>query len=228
MEKTVVITGSSKGLGLEMAKGFAREGYRVVLNGTRREKLEEAREELLSLGAEVLCVSGNVSLEEDVNRLLQESVKAFGQVDIWINNAGVNQPMKALWDLERGEIEALLDVDLKGAILGSLAAYRQMRKQESGGFIYNVEGHGSNDAMVWGLNMYGTCKRAVTHFTRALAKEAREEGEKVKVGRLSPGIMITDLPPLPFPGGRRSSSRKRPRRSTTSLGIGRIPWLPSW
>ena len=218
MKKTVVITGSSRGLGLELARGFAREGYRIVLNGTRREKLEQARQELLSLGAEVLCVTGDVSLEEDVNHLLQESVKAFGGVDIWINNAGVNQPMKALWEMQSGEIEALLNIDLKGAILGSLAAYRQMNEQETGGFIYNVEGYGSNDAMMRGLNLYGTCKRAITHFTRALAKEAKEEGEKVKVGRLSPGIMITDFTTSAFSGREKIDLPEKTKKVYNILG----------
>ena len=68
-----------------------------------------------------------------------------------------------------------------------------MEKQPDGGFIYNIEGYGSNDAMMLGLNMYGTSKRAVTHFTQAFAKELAERGSKVKAGRLSPGIMITDF-----------------------------------
>ena len=59
--------------------------------------------------------------------------------------------------------------------------------------IYNLEGHGSNDAMILGLNMYGTGKHAVTYFTKAYAKELEERKSKVRIGRLSPGIMITDF-----------------------------------
>ena len=84
-------------------------------------------------------------------------------------------------------------IDAISAILGSRVAVLLMEKQPEGGFIYNIEGYGSNDAMMLGLNLYGTSKRAVTHFTQAFAKELEERGSKVKAGRLSPGIMITDF-----------------------------------
>ena len=101
--------------------------------------------------------------------------------------------MKAVWELTEAEIDAVLDIDLRGAVMGSRLAALQMEKQPDGGYIYNIEGYGSNDAMMLGLNIYGTSKRAVTHFTQAFAKELEERGSKVKAGRLSPGIMITDF-----------------------------------
>lgn len=110
-----------------------------------------------------------------------------------MNNAGVNQPMKALWELSEKEIDTLLNIDLRAAVMGTILAKRQMETQTNGGMIYNIEGYGSNDAMMLGLNMYGTSKRALTHFTRAFAKELNETGSKVRIGRLSPGIMITDF-----------------------------------
>jgi NAD(P)-dependent dehydrogenase (short-subunit alcohol dehydrogenase family) len=124
---------------------------------------------------------------------MSNAVSQFGAVDIWINNAGVNQPSKAIWELKDSEIDALLNIDLRGAILGTKIATLQMEKQPGGGMIYTVEGYGSNDAMMLGLNMYGTTKRAITHFTKAYAKELEERNSKVKIGRLSPGIMITDF-----------------------------------
>ena len=85
-----------------------------------------------------------------------------------------------------------MDVDLKGAVLGSKVAMETMLPRGQGA-IYNLEGYGSNDAMMLGLNMYGTTKRAVTHFTQAMAKESEEKQTGILVGRLSPGIMITDF-----------------------------------
>ena len=170
--KTVVITGSTRGLGFEMAKLFRQNGWNLVINGVNPARLEKAVAELYALPG-----AGAV-----------EAV-----IDVWINNAGVNQPMKAVWELDEEAIDAVLNIDLRGAILGSRAAALQMEKQPEGGFIYNLEGYGSNDAMMLGLNLYGTSKRAVTHFTRAFARELAERGSKVKAGRLSPGIMITDF-----------------------------------
>ena len=193
--KTVVITGSTRGLGFEMAKLFRKNGWNLVINGVNPQRLEKAAEELRALPGDgaVEGFAGSVASEEELQGLLDFAVEKFGVLDIWINNAGVNQPMKAIWELSQEEIDAILNIDLRGAILGSRLAARQMEKQPEGGFVYNLEGYGSNDAMMLGLNLYGTSKRAVTHFTVALAKELEERGSRVKAGRLSPGIMITDF-----------------------------------
>ncbi len=193
--KTAVITGSTRGLGFEMAKLFHKNGWNLVINGVNPQRLEKAAEELRALPGDgaVEGFAGSVASEEELQGLLDFAVEKFGVLDIWINNAGVNQPMKAIWELSQEEIDAILNIDLRGAILGSRLAARQMEKQPEGGFIYNLEGYGSNDAMMLGLNLYGTSKRAVTHFTQAFAKELAERGSKVKAGRLSPGIMITDF-----------------------------------
>ena len=144
-------------------------------------------------GARVLAVACNVSKPGEVQRLWDAAAEAFGTVDIWVNNAGVNSPDKPVFQLTEEEIGFLLDVDLKGAVFGSRVAFAGML-QQGFGQIYNVEGYGSNDAMMTGLTMYGTAKRAVTYFTRSLARESRDLcGGKVKVCRLTPGIMITDF-----------------------------------
>ena len=192
--KTVVITGSGRGLGFEMAKCFAAHGMNIVLNDLNVERLHDAKTELEKLpgGSKFYACAGNVALYEDMQKLAQYAKAQCGQIDIWINNAGVNQPMKPVWELSEREISLLVDVDLKGAVIGSKAAMEVMAAQGHGA-IYNMEGYGSNDAMMLGLNMYGTTKRAVTHFTQAMAKESEECKTGVLVGRLSPGIMITDF-----------------------------------
>ena len=193
--KCVVITGSTRGLGLEMAKRFRKKNLNVVINGRDERRLADALRKLRRIGseAEVCGVAGDVTESEDLKKLLDTAVERFGHVDIWINNAGTNQPWKALWELSEEEIDQILRIDLRGAILGTRLAALQMEQQPEGGMIYNLEGYGSNDAMTLGLNMYGTCKRALTYFTKAFAKELEERGSKVKIGRLSPGIMATDF-----------------------------------
>ena len=193
--KTVVITGSTRGLGFEMAKVFVRNGWNVVINGVNEDRLNTAVEALKSMRGEgdILGIKGNISKSEEIQSLMDAAIKRFSEVDIWINNAGVNQPSKAMWELTEAEIDAILNIDLRGAILGTRIATLQMEKQSNGGMIYTVEGHGSNDAIILGLSMYGTSKRAITYFTKAYAKELSERGSKVKIGRISPGIMITDF-----------------------------------
>ena len=193
--KTAVITGSTRGLGFEMAKRFHAAGWNLVLNGVNPQRLEQAVEKLRAMpgGGAVEGCLGSVAEAGDLLALADFAKENFGTVEIWINNAGVNQPMKPIWELSEQEIDAILNIDLRGAVLGSRLAVQLMEQQPEGGFLYNLEGYGSNDAMMLGLNMYGTSKRAVTHFTQAFAKELDERGSKVRAGRLSPGIMITDF-----------------------------------
>jgi NAD(P)-dependent dehydrogenase (short-subunit alcohol dehydrogenase family) len=128
---TVVITGSSRGLGFEMAKLFRKNGWNLVLNGVNAERLRQAVEELRAqpgAGA-VEGFAGSVANEADLQGLADFAVERFGSIQIWINNAGVNQPMRAIWELSEQEINAILEIDLRGAILGSRLAVRQMEQQ---------------------------------------------------------------------------------------------------
>lgn len=193
-KKVVIITGSARGFGLEMAKLFKKNGFAVLISDINEKNLEVAKEELRKIPAgEVDSSYVDVTSYDSLVKLWDTGIVKFGRVDIWINNAGVNQPNKPLGELTQREIDFLLDVDLSGAIYGSTIAFERMKKQGSGA-IYNIEGYGSNDAMMTGLNLYGTSKRAITHFTIALAKESEELTKgKVIVGRITPGIMITDF-----------------------------------
>lgn len=217
--KTAVITGSTRGLGLELAKNFRSAGWNVVINGVNPQRLDSAKETLEAMEGQgmVLTCQGNVTSSEDLSRLVETAVAEFGEIDIWVNNAGVNQPMKAVWELTESEIDAILNIDLRGAILGSKLAMLQLEKQGHGA-IYNLEGYGSNDAMMLGLNLYGTAKRAMTHFTQALAKESEERKTGVIVGRLSPGIMITDFTVKALGGEQNISLPEKTKKVYNILG----------
>ena len=190
--KTIVITGSAIGLGFAMAEDFRKADCNVVLSDLKEGNLREAKEKLekISSKGKIITVVCNVSKYEDLENLMQETLNNFKKIDVWINNAGVNQPQEPIYKCEKSAIDTVIDVDLKGAIYGSKIAMSQMIKQKEGA-IYNIEGYGSNDAHMSGLNLYGTSKRAVTYLTEALAQEA--EGTGVIVGKLAPGIMITQF-----------------------------------
>ena len=192
--KTVVITGSARGLGFEMAKLFKKNNLNVVISDLSEENLKMTKSKIEkeeSKSKVEYCVC-NVTKSEDLLNLIKFSKEKFGNIDIWINNAGVNQPEKAIWELTEEEINMVLDVDLKGTIIASKLIMEEMSKNHNGA-IYNIEGYGSNDAKMLGLSIYGTSKRAITYFTEALAKESEERNTGVIVGKLSPGIMITDF-----------------------------------
>lgn len=192
--KTVVITGSTRGLGFEMAKEFRKNEYNVVVCGTNDAGIEKAISELNKVtgNGELLGVKCNVSNSEEVEALCAEASDKFGNIDIWINNAGVNQSFKYAWELDSNEMDFLFGVDLKGTINGTNVAVRYMMNQGFGA-IYNVEGMGSNDAIQCKFALYGTAKRAVTYYTDAVAKELAVANSPIVIGKLSPGIMITDF-----------------------------------
>lgn len=193
--KTVVITGSARGLGLELAKEFKRNNYNVVISDILEEKLIDAKnilEESIKNNSKVLSIICDVTKEEDLQNLMNKTLDEFETVDIWINNAGVNQKMIPIWEVETDSINRLIDIDLKGTIIGSKIAMNQMIKQGFGQ-IYGVEGYGSNDAFMLGLSIYGTSKRGLTYFFKALANEVNEKNLPIKIGLLAPGIMITDF-----------------------------------
>ncbi|MBR6137845.1 MAG: SDR family oxidoreductase [Bacilli bacterium] len=192
--KTVVITGSARGFGYAMLEEFYKKNYNVVLCDVNIDELDKAMEKLSHVrsNGKILSYKMDVTNEEEVKSVI-DSIKSKGyKIDIWINNAGVNQPMKPIWELDTKTIDRLLEIVLKGTILCSKLIMPVMIEQKSGE-IYNVEGHGSNDATITGLSIYGTAKRAVTYFTESLAKESNDNGGYVSVGKITPGIMITNF-----------------------------------
>lgn len=191
---TVVITGSARGLGLCMAKEFRKNNFNVIISDLKENNLIKAEKDLLKVKGKgkVSHFVCDITKSSNISDLIDFAIKEYKTIDIWVNNAGINQPDRPLWELSEKEINLILDIDLKGTVIGSKLAMEEMMKKHKGA-IYNIEGYGSNDAMMLGLNMYGTSKRAVTHFTQALAKESEEKNTGVIIGRLSPGIMITDF-----------------------------------
>lgn len=192
--KTVLITGSARGFGYAMIEEFLKREYNVVVCDINEDEIKNACKKLSTIqsNGKILSYKMDVTKEEDIKNTIKKVLSDVKTIDIWINNAGVNQPMKAIWDLDSAVIDRLVDIDLKGTILCSKNIMPIMLKQKSGA-IYNVEGYGSNDAKMLGLSIYGTCKRAVTYFTEALSKESSELGNYVNIGKITPGIMITNF-----------------------------------
>lgn len=138
--KTVVITGSARGLGFEMAKQFIQNDFNVVICDILEEKLENSRQELSKMVKDdnrVLALKCDVTVESDLQNVLDKAIIKYKNVDIWINNAGVNQPMCPIWEVESDKINRLIDIDLKSAIIGSKIAMKQMIKQGFGQ-IYGI------------------------------------------------------------------------------------------
>jgi len=190
-DKRIFITGGTRGFGKALAAEFLAGGHHVFVTGRDRDSLRAALSELGSKGRSgfVAGGSGDVGSYADLERLASEARAAMGGIDIWINNAGVNQPSGMVWEVPPEEMERVVRTDLTGALYGARAAFEALR--ESGGWIWFVEGHGSDGRIMDGLSVYGAAKRGLGYLWRALAHEARGTG--VRIGALSPGIMATDF-----------------------------------
>ncbi len=188
--KNIVITGGTRGIGFCMANEFLRHGNNVTISGTSVETLKNALSKFEEYGNRVQGTICNVTKFEDVKRFWDFAVEKWGIVDIWINNAGINQPYCAIWDLSENRAEEIIATNITGMIYGSQVAMRAMIVQGHGA-IYDMEGLGSNGGHMNNLNVYGTSKCALRYFTRGMIGEAKPYN--VIVGTLSPGMMVTDF-----------------------------------
>ncbi len=188
--KNVVITGSTRGIGLEMAKAFLHHGCHVTLSGRKENLSKEVKTELEEFKNQFHYISCNVQDKNQIKLLWDKAKDKWKTIDIWINNAGQNVPHEYSYDTEQVYVDNVIDTNIKGVIYGSQVAAKNMLLQGTGQ-IFNMEGLGSNDMIQVKTILYGTTKRALTYFTRGLAKELRTT--PIKVSRLSPGMMLTDF-----------------------------------
>lgn len=190
--KTVAITGSGRGFGFAMLKLFYQNNFNVVIIDVSEASLGEAKTKLEAKkqASQILTFVADVTDRSTIQHVIDETEKTCGGIDIWINNAGVNQAMCPIWELDEKTISRLIDIDLKGTILCTNVIMPLFIKQNRGQ-LYNIEGFGSDDATITGLSVYGTAKRGITYFTEALAHEVKESGKNIQIGKITPGIMIT-------------------------------------
>ncbi|SKB01140.1 NADP-dependent 3-hydroxy acid dehydrogenase YdfG [Prosthecobacter debontii] len=179
-----VITGAARGIGLATAQLLVTRGAKVVLVDQDFAALTEASTRLPE--TQVLAVVANIARGDDVTRIVTETTVHFGDIQVWINNAGLARH-RWIQDYTKGEIDLMLDVNLKGTILGSQAALRAMMPQRRG-HIVNV----ISTASLRGIpseTVYCAAKWGVRGFTQGLAEEAA--AHRIRVTALLPGGVDT-------------------------------------
>lgn len=190
--KSIVITGSTRGIGLGLADSFLALGCSVTISSRSSEKVESTVRALRSkYGDErIFAFPCDVTDCHQVQGLWDAVKSHFGKVDIWINNAGVAHAETKIWDYSPDKVRDVISTNIIGAWHGSLVVLKGMLEQGYGA-IYNMEGLGSDGRVINGMALYGASKSALSYLTKSMAKETK--GTKILVGGLRPGMVATRL-----------------------------------
>ena len=173
--RVALVTGSSSGIGLAVARALLQEGARVVLNARRAEPLERARRLLQTEGGEVMSVAADVSRAQEVSSLFKQIHRHFGPVQILVNNAGIARFLPTV-ELPEETWDEILRINLKSAYLCTRAALKDM--SGPGGHIVMINSVAARKAFP-GCAAYGASKAGLLAFTDVLREEVRGRGIRV-------------------------------------------------
>ncbi len=185
--KVAIVTGASKGIGAAIAKGLATAGAAVTVNySAGKEGAERTVSEITSSGGKAIAVQADVSKSADVKRLFEETTKAFGAVNVLVNNAGVFQfgPFEAITE---NEFHREFDTNVLGTILATQEALKHFPR--SGGSIINISSIASENPVPNSV-LYSATKGAIDTVTRALSKELGPRN--IRVNTVAPGQTETE------------------------------------
>ena len=185
--KVAVVTGASKGIGAGIAKGLAAAGAAVVVNyASSKEGAERVVAEITGKGGKAIAVHGNVAEAKDVQRLFEEAKKAFGSLDVLVNNAGVFEfsPLEAVTETE---FHREFNINVLGTILATREALKYFGP--AGGSVINLSSVAGVKAIPNSV-VYSATKGAVNAITRVLANELG--ARKIRVNAIAPGPVETE------------------------------------
>lgn len=187
--KVAIVTGASSGLGESTARHLAARGAKLVLAARRTDRLDKLVAEIRAADGQGIAVATDVSRREDLDKLADAAVQAFGRIDVLVNNAGV-MPLSPLEKLKVDEWDRTIDVNIKGVLYGIAAVLPRMKAQGSGHIV--------NIASIAGLKVFtpiGTVYSATKQAVRAISEGLRVEvgNSGVRVTIVSPGAVESEL-----------------------------------
>ncbi len=185
--KVALVTGGSRGLGLQMVRAFAQNGADVIIASRKLENCEEAAQEVRAMGRRALAHSAHVGKWSEIDGLIDAAYAAFGRIDILVNNAGMS-PRVASHEMPEALFDSIVNLNFKGPFyLGAQVAKRMM--DGDGGVIINVSSSGALVPLPQ-VVPYSGAKAALNAMTVSFA---REYGPKVRVNTISAGPFLTDI-----------------------------------
>ncbi|HWR62535.1 MAG TPA: 3-oxoacyl-[acyl-carrier-protein] reductase [Clostridia bacterium] len=187
-DKVAIVTGSTKGIGLETAKTFAREGAKVVICGTRENAINEVVNEIKSMGAEALGFRVDVSNRAQVDEMVAEVKSAWGRIDILVNNAGITADAM-LKKMTEDQFDRVINTNMKGVFNCAQAVLDTMTEQGKGVILNATSVVGLYGNV--GQTNYAAAKWGVIGMTKTWAKELGRKG--IRVNAVAPGFIKTPM-----------------------------------
>ncbi|MBE6165482.1 MAG: 3-oxoacyl-[acyl-carrier-protein] reductase [Streptococcus gallolyticus] len=186
-DKNVFVTGSTRGIGLAIARQFASLGANIVLNG-RSEISQDLIDSFKDYRVKVIAISGDVSNFDDAKRMVDEAINELGSVDILVNNAGITND-KLMLKMSEADFESVLKVNLTGAFNMTQSVLKPMTRARQGAIINlsSVVGLTGNV----GQANYAASKAGLIGFTKSVAREVAARG--VRVNAIAPGFIESDM-----------------------------------
>jgi NAD(P)-dependent dehydrogenase (short-subunit alcohol dehydrogenase family) len=194
MEKIILITGASRGIGAATARLAAQQGYAVCINYLRqRDAAGKIADEIIAAGGKAMTIAADVGVESDVMHMFEAIDKKFGALNALVNNAGILEKQMRLEQMEVARLQRIFATNVTGSILCAREAVKRMSKKYggAGGAIVNMS---SVAARLGGPNEYidyAASKGAIDTMTIGLAREVAAEG--IRVNAVRPGIIYTDI-----------------------------------
>ncbi len=184
--KVVAITGASSGIGRATARLLAKRGAKIVLAARREEALSALRDEIEAAGGDAIFLATDVTRRSDLEAVVTAAVERFGRLDVIVNNAGIG-PISRFSALRVDDWDAMIDVNLKGALYGIAAALPIFERQQAGHVVNVLSTAGLKILPTMGV--YAGTKNAMRTITEAL----RQENKQIRVTEVSPGFVDTDF-----------------------------------
>lgn len=185
--KVAVITGASKGIGEAIAEIFGASGARVVVSSRKQEAVDQVANTIISKGGQAKAVACHMGDVTAIGRLVEETIAAYGSIDIIVNNAAVNPVFGPVVETDEGAFDKIMNVNVKGPFELVKRAYPYMKQKKSGSVI-NISSIGGLRPE-HGLGIYSMSKAALISLTKVLAKEWGDDN--IRANAICPGLIKT-------------------------------------